>query len=180
MSIWHSITFLCGPLLALLSLVASPSTLAFHLQASVLPSQFNCGTGLKKNRGAELAPHPRPVLVGIQFTHIGGRRVPVGSLLVTDRLKESDLKPHIARYKHADRSDELIVVKRVDKEYLRTIGRLLDQAERDTKSPEKSVVRVVLIWGDDHQEYYLTPEDATRILQGRDQGDERRGSDQAS
>jgi hypothetical protein len=87
----------------------------------------------------------------------------VGSLLVTDRLKESDLKPHVARYKHADQSDKFIVVKQVDKEYLRTIGRLLDQAERDTKSPAKSVVRVVLIWGDDHREYYLTPEDATRI-----------------
>jgi hypothetical protein len=111
----------------------------------------------------ELAPPPRPVVVGVQFTHIGGRRVPVGSLLVTDRLKESDLKPHIVRYKHADRSDELIAVKRVDKEYLRTVGRLLDQVKGDTKTPGSSVVRVVLIWGDDHREYYLTPEDASRV-----------------
>jgi hypothetical protein len=159
--------------LALLLSVASPSDLAFRAPTAVPPCQFNCGIGLggmhslvsgvRNTRAVEPAPPPRPVVVGVHLTHIGGRRVPMGAILVTDRLKEDDLKPHIAKYQRADRSDELIAVKLVDKQYLRTISDLLARLEREAKFPEKAVVRVVLIWGDAHREYYLTPEEARSV-----------------
>ena len=157
---------------ALLLAVANPSDLALR-SPSVSPSQFNRGlglegihgfaSGLRAKRGAEPVPAPRPVIAGVHLTHIGRREVPVGSLFVTDRLKADDLKPHIAKYQRADRSDELIAVKLVDKQYLRTIGGLLDQLDRDTKLSEKAVVRVVVIWGDTHQEHYLTIEEAQKV-----------------